>query len=116
MAKKKDKTADDIQRDFWRTKGGEFHGPNVETGSMPEAKLLPLLRDLRKETVVSWGPLLPGSKLAQARMLMINGAPLAKYERWEEDPSMDAVDRAMRLLATAGAIKYDRVAAEWPQI
>lgn len=33
-------------RKFWRAMGGEFHGPNVETGTMPEAKLLPLLRVL----------------------------------------------------------------------
>lgn len=47
-----DKTAepkalnDHTLRAFWKNNGGEFYGPNVETGSMPEAKLLPLLRTL----------------------------------------------------------------------
>ena len=31
-------------RDVWRNAGGQFHGPNIETGTMPEAKLLPFLR------------------------------------------------------------------------
>lgn len=31
-------------RNFWRALGGTFYGPNVETGAMPESKLLPLLR------------------------------------------------------------------------
>ncbi len=38
--------SDDHLRQYWRNNGGEFHGPNVETGSMPETKLLPLLRRL----------------------------------------------------------------------
>lgn len=38
--------AGDYLRDFWRERGGEFHGPNVETGTMPESKLLPLLSEL----------------------------------------------------------------------
>lgn len=29
--------------DLWRAAGGRFHGPNVETGTMPEAQLLPFL-------------------------------------------------------------------------
>lgn len=33
-------------RKYWRDVGGEFFGPNVEHGSMPESKLLPLLRRL----------------------------------------------------------------------
>jgi hypothetical protein len=33
-------------RALWRAHGGKFHGPNVETGTMPEAKLMPLLRQL----------------------------------------------------------------------
>lgn len=37
---------DDFLRRYWRINGGDFHGPNVETGTMPEAKLLPLLRTL----------------------------------------------------------------------
>lgn len=118
MTKKKakaapEKTADDIQRDFWRTNGGEFHGPNVETGSMPEAKLLPLLRDLRKETVVQWGPPLPGSILGEARVLYVNGAPSGKYESWEEDLSLRSIDKVLRHLASANAITYNRVKEEW---
>lgn len=30
----------------WRRAGGSFHGPNVETGTMPEVKLLKFLREL----------------------------------------------------------------------
>lgn len=67
-----------------------------------------------KGTVVSWGPFLPGSRHAKARMLHINGEPFAKFERWEEDPSMDAVDKAMQGLAEVGAITYERVDQEWP--
>ena len=33
-------------RAFWRALGGTFHGPNVETGKIPEAKLMPLLKEL----------------------------------------------------------------------
>ncbi len=33
-------------RAFWRNQGGEFHGSNVETGTMPEDRLLPMLRSL----------------------------------------------------------------------
>lgn len=37
---------DDELRKWWRARGGAFHGPNVEHGTMPEAQLLPLLRSL----------------------------------------------------------------------
>ena len=33
-------------RERWRAAGGSFHGPCVETGTMPEEQLLPFLRDL----------------------------------------------------------------------
>lgn len=33
-------------RGLWYGAGGSFHGPNVETGTMPEEKLLPFLRSL----------------------------------------------------------------------
>lgn len=38
--------SDDWLRRFWKSQGGEFHGPHVETGCMAEAKLLPMLREL----------------------------------------------------------------------
>lgn len=38
--------ADTELRKMWRDAGGEFYGPHVETGSMPETKLLPFLRSL----------------------------------------------------------------------
>jgi len=38
---------DDELRALWRKAGGDFHGPRVETGTMPEAKLLPFLRELQ---------------------------------------------------------------------
>lgn len=37
---------DDDLRAWWREHGGKFHGPKVETGAMPEERLLPLLRTL----------------------------------------------------------------------
>lgn len=33
-------------RKMWRDAGGEFHGPTIETGTMPENKLLVFLRGL----------------------------------------------------------------------
>lgn len=39
------KSATDLRK-LWRDAGGSFHGPNVETGTMPEATLLPFLRKL----------------------------------------------------------------------
>lgn len=38
--------SDDALRALWRDAGGKFHGPNVETGTMPEDHLLPFLRGL----------------------------------------------------------------------
>lgn len=35
-------------RAFWVSLGGDFYGPNVEHGSIPESKLLPLLRELAR--------------------------------------------------------------------
>lgn len=37
---------DKALREFWRSKGGDFHGPFIETGTMPESNLLPFLREL----------------------------------------------------------------------
>lgn len=31
---------------MWKAAGGSFHGPHIETGTMPESKLLPFLRSL----------------------------------------------------------------------
>lgn len=31
-------------RDYWRDLGGDFHGPLIETATIPEANLLPLLQ------------------------------------------------------------------------
>lgn len=42
-------STDELVRDCWRAAGGKFHGPNVETGTMPEAKLLPYLRSLYQQ-------------------------------------------------------------------
>lgn len=43
-----ERTDDDL-RQFWRASGGTFFGPHVETGDMPEAQLLPLLRRILAE-------------------------------------------------------------------
>lgn len=36
--------SDDFLRRLWRMNGGDFYGPNIETGVMPEDKLLRFLR------------------------------------------------------------------------
>ena len=35
----------DLRR-MWRAAGGNFHGPHIETGTMPESALFPFLRNL----------------------------------------------------------------------
>ena len=52
---------DDELRELWRINGGRFHGPNIETGTMPEAQLLPLMRALMTPNVDVTGPRLRGS-------------------------------------------------------
>ena len=47
---------DEELRTIWRTNGGSFHGPNIETGTMPEAQLLPLLRSLMAPNARLTGP------------------------------------------------------------
>ena len=38
-------------RAAWRSAGGSFHGPNIETGTMPESDLLPFLRSLSRASL-----------------------------------------------------------------
>lgn len=38
--------SDDAIRDLWRNSGGKFHGPHVETGTMPEENLIKFLRTI----------------------------------------------------------------------
>lgn len=42
------KPTDNELKVMWYDAGGSFHGPNIETGSMPESKLIPFLRKLIK--------------------------------------------------------------------
>jgi hypothetical protein len=49
VTKRKDLTDSEL-KEMWKVAGGEFYGPNVETGSMPEFKLLPFLRSLIQES------------------------------------------------------------------
>lgn len=35
-------------RAWWRSLGGSFHGPNIETATMPEFKLIPILQRLNR--------------------------------------------------------------------
>ncbi|WP_441280622.1 hypothetical protein [Tardiphaga sp. 862_B3_N1_1] len=42
--------SDEALRKAWRAAGGDFHGPNIETGTMPEADLLTFLRRLAHGT------------------------------------------------------------------
>ncbi len=46
--------SDDDLRMMWLANGGNFHGPNVETGTMSEALLLPLLRTMLTISRVRW--------------------------------------------------------------
>lgn len=119
MAKKKTvKTGDDATREFWRVNGGSVHAPSQvilqeSTWIMSETKIFPLLKGLRHKPVVSWGPFLPGSKISQARMLILEGQPIGKFERWEEDRSLDSVHSTLLALNRAGAIKYEFLKEEW---
>lgn len=61
--------SDQDLRALWRAAGGGFHGPNIETGTMPESLLLPFLRSLRsaRETdSVSLSGALPTPPVATA--------------------------------------------------
>jgi hypothetical protein len=66
-----DMTDDEI-RAIWRSKGGSFHGPNIETGCMPEAELLVFLRGLM---------VLPPSTIKVQRELIEFGGGLAAYPK-----------------------------------
>lgn len=46
LCDKETEVTDEDIRALWRSKGGKFHGPHIETGTMPEAQLLPFLREL----------------------------------------------------------------------
>lgn len=59
---------DDFIRRLWRLQGGKFHGPRVETGTMPEAKLLPFLRRLLIADSAS-GVMLTGSMIVELAAL-----------------------------------------------
>ena len=39
----------ELMKKLWTDNGGEFHGPNVETGTMPESDLLPFLHSLQQK-------------------------------------------------------------------
>jgi hypothetical protein len=54
---------DDALRDLWRSNGGRFNGPHVETGSMPESRLLPFLRGLVLETAAQTAPVVASDAL-----------------------------------------------------
>lgn len=48
MSRDTDLKGDDLELlKWWWRRGGGNHGPNVETWTMPEKKILPLLRRLR---------------------------------------------------------------------
>lgn len=69
---------DDSLRAFWRKNGGEFHGPIVEHGSIPEAKLLPLLRSLLR-----WRAHLDAVMSEIAERVDI-GKRIGKWPAWRE--------------------------------
>lgn len=70
---------DDYLRDLWRKAGGEFFGPNIETGMMPEALLLPILRALaehiEREAIFGNGDATPVGMLREPQtMRMVNAS------------------------------------------
>jgi hypothetical protein len=56
---------DDALRKLWRDNGGDFFGPHVETGKMPESKLLPFLRSLSAQAAKPFAWVLPGDDNAR---------------------------------------------------
>jgi len=70
---------DDFElRERWRAAGGSFHGPCVETGTMPEAQLLPFLRDLAAT------PALPATEDSSAGDLAEGPDGFGSAEHWKE--------------------------------
>lgn len=68
-------SSDNDLRRQWKAAGGKFHGPNIETGTMPEADLLPFLRRLSaadessgKERFVTYQSLLRALQEAHVRV------------------------------------------------
>lgn len=60
--------SDDELRAAWVMAGGAFHGPNVETGTMPEAQLLLFLRGLMEDAQAVRVP--SDDALATARLVI----------------------------------------------
>lgn len=59
---------DEQLRSLWHAAGGRFHGPNIETGTMPEASLLPFLRQLAGSAAAQGDPISRGGiSVEQAR-------------------------------------------------
>lgn len=72
-------------RGIWHGAGGSFHGPNVETGTMPEHKLLPFLRSL----------------IAQAAPAAVAG--LSEAVKFTDQSTADPVEKARRYLTAMGS-------------
>jgi hypothetical protein len=64
---------DDEIRTIWRSKGGSFHGPHIETGTMPEAQLLPFLREL---LTIPYRAMLVQPELIKAGGQYLNATPV----------------------------------------
>lgn len=70
--------SDDDLRAMWRQHGGMFHGPLIETGTMPEAKLLAFLRAilaLRPQSECE------APTVEAAREMGAKGGPVVEAER-----------------------------------
>ncbi len=89
---------DDELRDLWKNAGGLFHGPHVETGTMPEATLLPMLRKYEEDSkmldfVLDHGDLVFGDERL--------GSTTSYYVRldgdeWHGESWREAISRLMK--------------------
>jgi hypothetical protein len=108
---------DDDLREWWLAQGGKFHGPNVETGTMPEAKLLPTLRRLLdyahgvSEINSDWSYERDARKAAEAELATLRQQAEAMRAAVECADAYDLRDDWRDVLARYGWNEDDCVAA-----
>ena len=82
-----DTPSDSELREMWRQAGGKFHGPMVETGTMPESQLLPFLRELihsRPDDAVTGRPTWLAKAVKTSAMCDIWDVDNIEYSVFEE--------------------------------
>jgi len=101
---------DEELKALWREHGGKFHGPNVETGTMPEVLLLPFLRDLVR-----------CSRWMDVELIGNDGVIVSTGRKGRETPIFSAVDvQAFTSVAFALRKKHEKERAlkliQWSEI